>query len=142
MGKLFFIKLRVWECESVNAESVRDLWGLGAACEGCGVRSKEMLGLKIIKRCYSIFFNWPVQFGLVFSVLGLLNWNRTKLKIFKKIRIGLISFFLRFDFFDYFFLFSQFNRFFGFLHSYRQINYNKVFTSWPKIVMFYLFQPL
>ena len=61
------------------------------------------------------FFTEPVRFGSVFSVSGLSNRNRTEPVGFLKILIGLIGFFLRFDFFGYFFFrFSRFNRFFGF----------------------------
>jgi len=54
----------------------------------------------------------PGRFGSVQSVSDFKNQNRTEPEIFCDFLIGLIGFFLRFDFFDYFFLvFSGFQFF-------------------------------
>jgi hypothetical protein len=46
----------------------------------------------------------PNWFGWGFSSFRFRFWNLTELKIYSKILIGLINFFLRFSFLDYFFL--------------------------------------
>jgi hypothetical protein len=69
--------------------------------ESCGLWGFSFfLFLRGLKRAFIVFFLKLNRFGLIFSVLGLSNQNRTELDGFLKI---LIDFFLRFGFFGYFF---------------------------------------